>query len=129
MERDSARVKRLFDPIGFCPRRIHPKLKRAFGLLDVARVGFDECSLVMGNPPISRIEDHSAAAIELGWQGKRFKTRGKRNGRWVWFDFDVLPRNANLAQPFRLVEPQDLEPIDAAAPEVRDTEQGAQKEA
>ena len=63
---------------------------------------------VVSNAPIARIEDHAAASLQLLWQGKRRKTRGKGDGRRIGLDLDPAVRDPDLAQPLRLVLSQHL---------------------
>src|SRR5215469_9433504 len=98
--------------ISLCPRGVEPETKPGRRLPGIGRICLDEGVLVMGDAPISRIEDDPACALKLRRQWKRLEAGRKRDRGRIGLNLDAVLRNADVAQALRLVGAQNLEPVD-----------------
>src|SRR5262249_53975112 len=107
----------------FSSRGVQPECKTAPRLVSVCRIRFDKRVFIVGNAPITRIEDDPSLQRQLRWDWARSDPRGKFYRRGVPFEFDSLLRNAAFQESLRLISAQYFELIDASPPEARQTKE------
>ena len=82
----------------------------------------------MSNAPIARVKDDAGPAAQFLRQRKRGKPGGECHWRGIGLEPDAFLRNPDIAQSPRLIVAQHFEGVDAAPPEVGETEQPTKKE-
>src|SRR5262249_36471394 len=119
----ASRAKFTFDPISLSSRGIQPEPKTELRLLQVFGVCFDECVVVVGNAPVTRVKNDSRTAAQLLRQRQGDELRRECHRRGVALQIDALLRNAAVHEAPSLVEAQHFESINSTSPELCQAQQ------
>src|SRR5262245_9830305 len=87
---NASRAKFTFDPISLSSRGIQPEPKTGLRLLKVFGVCLDECVVIVGNAPVTRVKNDSGSAAQLVWQRQRDEPRREYHGRGIALQTDTL---------------------------------------
>src|SRR5262249_32961885 len=119
----ASRAKFTFDPISLRSRGIQPEPKTELRLPKVFGVCFDECVVIVGNAPVTRVKDDPGSIAQIVWQRQRAEPRREFHGRGVALQTDALLRDAAVRESPSLVEAQHFESINSTSPELCDPQQ------